>query len=124
MKKRHRKQLLQQKPKPITTDQNRVDVINRKSYKQSSQIHTIMAEKREDVSKKVLFIILIVIIFISIIGTWTILDNIDKLKRASIQPKVVYIKEADQSKGSSGTAISVNIKENPHLERIKRGNAG
>ncbi len=42
-------------------------------------------DEKEDVQKKILFIILIVIIFVSILGTWTILGAIDNVKANAVR---------------------------------------
>lgn len=76
-------------------------------------------DEKEAVARKILFIILIIIIFVSIMGTWTILSYVDSLKaKQTVQSNVVV--SMPNVRPSSGTVIEVKIKENPNLEKEEK----
>lgn len=74
-------------------------------------------DEKEVLYKKILFVILIIIIFVSILGTWTVLNYIDNIKRINqpnIQGNIVVPLPGVQP--DSISTISVDIKENPNLK--------
>ena len=40
-----------------------------------------MAVEKEETSRKILFVLLILIIFVSILGTWTLLETLDTVQK-------------------------------------------
>ena len=79
-----------------------------------------MEQRKEDISKKILFIILIIIIFISIVGTWTVLNAIDN-HEVPQNKNIVIKKGIDHPTG--GAVISINIlpRNNQNSQDDKRG---
>ena len=82
----------------------------------------LIMDEKEALYKKILFIILLVVIFVSILGTWTILsyiDNVSSLKDP-IQGRV--ISQLPNVKQDSGAIISVTVVQPEDPQNNKRGN--
>ncbi len=65
----------------------------------------MVAAQKEDAAKRILFIVLIVIIFVSMLGTWTILSAIDQTQAR----RVTYVtKVVEQGPPATGY-VTMNI---------------
>ena len=74
-----------------------------------------MRERKEDYSRKILFIILFIIVLISILGTWTILQIVEGPKANAIYYEHILVKEPPSSSGIGLTILP------PQKEQKKSG---
>ncbi len=64
-----------------------------------------MGEKKEDYSRKILFIILFLIILISVLGTWTILQIVEGPKENAVYYAQTVVKEPPSASGIGLTIL-------------------
>ena len=81
-------------------------------------------DEKEALSRKILFIIIIIIIFVSILGTWTIISYIDNLEGLT-QPQVknIVVPFPEKTSPTGGATISLRIRDNPNLKTIEEKEA-
>ncbi len=78
-----------------------------------------MGDKKEDASRKILFLLLLIILFVSILGTWITLSIIDQRTGFGLTPRVVEIKQTKPATTSGYLALQIIPPQQPTPDREK-----